>query len=149
MTSIDRVIELLTWSRIRGKPTVGVMQFSAENKQGSQISAGQPVATHSSTVGIVLAGADVAGRQCVGLAMADIANGVSGNVQTEGVLDLADWTAATGSASLTAGAWYYLSATDGLLTTTAVSAVGQKHQPVGYALTTTKLDLRVADPILL
>jgi len=137
--------ELLTWDRIRDKPAAYPVAFYAENKEGAAITKGQPCAAHLTKVGVVLAGA----TKCIGIAAETFANGVAGLVQTEGVMDCSDWTAATGGATLTPGSDYYLSTSSGLLTMIAPTSVGDRVQYVGYALTTTKLDIQIREPILL
>ena len=70
-------------------------------------------------------------------------------MQTEGSIEISDWTAITGSATLTPNAIYYLSTTAGRLTTAPPTTVGQVVQPVGIAVSSVKLELEVEDAILL
>lgn len=115
--------------------------YDAENKQGTTISAGMAVATHSSGTGIVLASAANNTKPCVGLVRADTLNAVSGTVQTDAILTMADWTDVTGSATLTRGTYYLSPTTPGMLTQIAPSVVGEVIQVVGYAISPTELDL--------
>lgn len=87
----------------------------------------------------------------IGLAYnASVATGTSGEFATSGLLASADWTAVTGSTTLTAGSIYYLSATTaGQLTTTAPSTVGQYVQVIGIAIDTTTMLINIKSPILL
>lgn len=126
-----------------------VEKFTAENKDVATIKAGQPVAIHSSGTGVVRANATTSGKECVGLAMADIAVAVSGDIQTDGQLTLADWTDATGAATLAARATYYLDTTAGKLATASPGTVGNISQSCGSEVTTTTLDIRLRYPILL
>lgn len=122
--------------------------FTAENKDLTQLYPGQPVGTHTSGTGIVRANASAVGQKAaIGIVAQGIQVSVSGLVQTEGIIEVADWTRATGSQYLTPGSDYYLSTTLGKITRTAPSGAGQILQLVGHALTQTKLDIRLEDPI--
>jgi hypothetical protein len=89
----------------------------------------------------------------VGLAIATIAAGASGNIATSGTetLTTAQWDAVTGqTGGLTPGSAYYLDpATAGALTSTNPSTVGQVSVTVGRALSTTQMSLNIGSPILL
>lgn len=124
--------------------------YDAENKTGSQQVAGAALAQHSSGSGFVLARADAIGTRCVGLLLQDTSSAVAGPVQTSGVVTVADWTAATGSASLSVHGRYFLdAATPGKLTLVPPSTVGQFVQAVGEAVGPQSLDVNIVDPILL
>lgn len=99
-------------------------------------SAGQLV--YPSAAGTVnLADADaVTTANVIGFAPDDVSAAATGSYQTNGLLTLTDWSAATGSATLTAGSRYYLSATAGRMTTTPPSSAGQFVVPVGTAIST-------------
>lgn len=125
----------------------GAASYSAENKTAGTLPAGTPVAVHSTGAGVIAADATAA-PPCVGLLLADTAAGHAGDVQTAGPLTLADWTAATGAASLTARAVYFLAAGGGL-TTAAPATPGQRMQAVGRAVAPDTLDVTVFPPILL
>jgi hypothetical protein len=96
-----------------GEETVSAV-FDSDTKKGMAV-----YASGSGTVD--LAQADAAGTtKCVGLATADVAAAATGTYKTEGTITQSDWTLVTGAASLTPGAYYYLSeATPGQLTSTA------------------------------
>jgi len=83
----------------------------------------------------------------------NIANGASGSVATDGIVTATttQWDAVTGqSGGLTPGSDYFLSAaTEGQMTTTPPSTVGQYVVKLGKALSSTKFDLSVDSPILL
>ena len=72
---------------------------------------------------------------------ASIAAAANGNVQTDGVLTSADWTDVAGTATLTAGADYYLSATAGQLSASAPSSAGHYVCYVGMAISTDTLEI--------
>lgn len=83
-------------------------------------------------------------KRVLGLvATASIAAATSGNIQTDGVLVSADWTAVAGSATLTPGADYFLSATAGQITATAPSASGQYVCRVGLAIAADTLEISI------
>lgn len=89
----------------------------------------------------------------IGMATADISNGATGGVQSDGVVTLTttQWDAIAGTTGgLTFKTIYYLSAsTAGAITATAPSTVGQYVQQVGIALSTTEMELRFTQSILL
>ena len=79
---------------------------------------------------------------------ASVTSGQTGAFVTSGQLSVADWTAALGSANLTAGAIYYLSgATGGFITATA--PVAGYVVEVGVAISTTVMQIRTNRPIQL
>lgn len=126
--------------------SVAASTVEGENKSGGTIYAGQAVAQHSSGVGFVLADKSASGTRCVGLAQSETAAGFTLSVQTEDILELADWSTATGSPSLAALSRYYLSGS-GQLTTTPPSAGGEYLQFVGEPVSPQKLAIRIAEPI--
>lgn len=125
------------------------LNYSATNSNASAITIGQP--TYTDGAGSVdLARADAIGTARVNGLVADasIASAASGVVKYSGILTSADWTAVIGSASLTAGANYYLSAsTAGQLTATAPDATGQQLTYVGRAISTTELVIEIDRPV--
>jgi hypothetical protein len=138
---------------VQGPPGVdgtdGTPQFEATNKQGSTLAAGAVVATHSSGIGVVLADADDDTKPAIGLNVTSVASLNSATVQTSGPFELADWTAITGTTTLTAKGRYYLSTTAGQLVTTPPSAASQIVQLVGVAVSDTTLDIGIWDHITL
>lgn len=86
----------------------------------------------------------------IGLAVEAITAGGTGDYLTEGQIEQSDWTAVTGSATLSPGATYYLSTSvAGGLTTTPPTADGDIVVRVGTALSTTEMDIEIAQPVLL
>lgn len=74
----------------------------------------------------------------------------TGEYITEGPLSLEDWTAVTGSATLSPGSLYFLDkTTPGHLTTVAPSDGGESVVVVGRATDSLTLDIEIASPILL
>ncbi len=85
--------------------------------------------------------------EVMGLAKTDAALDAYVKVQGEGFFELADWTAATGSAALAPGQEYFLDATAGLLTSTPPAA--GYSVLVGRAVKPTVLQLKIGTPIAL
>ncbi len=83
----------------------------------------------------------------IGLASAAAALDATVMIRTDGVFFLADWTLAAGTATLTVGADYFLSATAGLLTTTP--PVTGSVVLIGRAVSTTRLQLTIDTPVKL
>lgn len=112
-------------------------------------------AVYNDAAGSVQKGrANAAGTsKLLGLATAAISSAATGTIQVNGVLALTtgEWDALAGTTGgLTAGTTYYLSAaTAGLLTATAPSTVSQLVVVVGVALSTTELNIKISEPILL
>lgn len=110
---------------------------------------GQPVYV-ASAGHVALGDADAANTSgVVGLVYTAATSGNNGEYLAQGVITQADWTAVIGTASLTAGSVYYLSATTGQLTTTAPSAVGQRVVRCGRALTANDFHVSIEPGVLL
>lgn len=85
----------------------------------------------------------------VGLASSDAAPGI-GEYITEGQITRSNWSAVAGTATLSPGAYYYLSpSVAGQITSVAPTTPGQSVVVVGRALTQTTLDVEITPPILL
>ncbi len=134
---------------LQTKLGVGPSGFEAENKDAVTIKAGQQVTIHSSGTGVILANATDNSKNSVGVAVANIAVGFSGRIQTGDTLSLANWTDAMGAATLGAKAIYWLDTTSGKMTTSPPSTVGKVVQRVGYALDDHTLMIEIEDSILL
>lgn len=147
LTGVGPIAWVLFGGGSGGGSNTGI--FTAQNKDGATISAGMPAARHSSGTGVVHGNATDASKQAVGLAVADISASVSGNVQVDGLLTLADWTAVVGSTTLIALGLYYLNTTSGLLSTTPPSTVGNVVQLVGRAVATDTMEILCAQGITL
>lgn len=90
---------------------------------------------------------DDAKATVLGLVLAPAALDAYVQVQTDGVLDLADWTEAAGATALEVGTDYYLDATAGVLTGN-VPATGNLVY-VGRAIAAQRLEISVQRPIKL
>lgn len=130
-----------------GTSNVDLQVVDMENKQGSTVYKGQPVAIHASGSGFVLA-SDTIGSHAVGLAYQDTPNTTVDGVITVGILENTDWTNAVGSTNLTPGSKYYLGPTAGTLTTTPPSSANKINQLVGVAVSSSKLSL-ILHPIII
>jgi hypothetical protein len=117
------------------------------------ITVGQPVYVLSSNVVKLAeatpAGADYARCQVFGLCLVAGTNNNDVTILTEGHVERNDWTIITGSATLTAGAVYFLSETAGQLTELPPSTDGSMIVRVGRAFTTTKLDIEIGESAIL
>lgn len=124
--------------------TIGMQ---AENKDTLSLAAGTVVAMHSSGAGIVRASANDSTLPAVGIIPTARMVSEVGIVQTDGTLELNDWTAIVGTPTLAANASYYLSTTPGQLTTTIPLGAGRIVQAIGKAVTPTTLDISIMNPI--
>ena len=85
-----------------------------------------------------------------GLAAADVLSSFACKVVNNSCLQLADWTAATGSSTLTTGSYYYIdTATAGMITTTAPTTDGQVVYRVGQAVSADTMKVEYEESILL
>ena len=119
------------------------LPWESVNRSGATLSAGMVVAGHTDGFGVVKANATAPGVPAVAFFVrsmsgaSTVSNGRKGKFRNSGMLDLADWTAATGAATLTPQATYYLDTTAGKMTT--VSPVAPDLiLPVGQAMSLTR-----------
>jgi len=124
-----------------------VSDYSAETDD--DVVAGQPVYVKADTHVGLAANGGAATHQVAGLAIEAAAAGAAVEYRPDGKLQVADWTAITGGALLTPGAYYFLDAAAGTLTTAATATVGEYLVRVGRAITTVTLDIEVGPLILL
>jgi hypothetical protein len=113
------------------------------------VAIGQPVYVKATShIGLSNASALSTARVC-GLATQNALATFACAFLPSGKLTLSDWTAATGSTTLTAGSDYFLSETLGLLTTSSPVTAGSCALRVGKALTTLTMKIEISLPILL
>ncbi len=129
------------------------LEVTKTNDNAGSLTIGMPVyAKANGNVDKARANA-ISTSEVLGLAAATIATTASGGIQTAGTLTATtgEWDAVTGqTGGLTPGSIYYLDpATAGLLTTTAPTTAGQVRLRVGLAHSTTELEIRIGEPILL
>lgn len=107
--------------------------------------AGNPVYLDTTSGELRLALADAfTPSQVFGIATTAAAIGFTASVRAIGRLQLADWTAITGSVTLSRGVDYYVSAAvAGMLTTIAPQTGGEFVVRVGRAVTTDTLEIHV------
>ncbi len=126
------------------------LQFSVNNDQGSAINIGQPV--YASANGVKLADASVyATAGVVGL-VADVTinDSTSGLIQNAGALTATtgQWDSVTGgSGGLVAGSSYFLSISEGGLSTSVPSGALEVVAPIGKAITATILIINIQTPV--
>lgn len=80
--------------------------------------------------------------KAIGLAYDDVTAGATGFVLTTGHLTVADWTSVIGSASLTPGAIYFLSATAGQMTTTPPTSGRVVRMGIALTAQTFNIDIK-------
>lgn len=160
---VDNSVGAAIWQQISGAGTYPVTSvngqtggvvldvpgYEAENKDAATLDAGMTVTVHTSSTGVWKADAATAGYEAVGIVAAAVAPTFSADVRTTGKLTLADWTAASGSSTLTPNAPYYLSATPGFITATPPNVGGQRVQQVGVAVSPDTLSIQIMPPVLL
>jgi hypothetical protein len=108
---------------------------------------GQPVYVVSDT-NVDLAD-NITNFHVIGLALEGVTAGNTGQYITEGTIERVDWTAIVGTMLLTPGAVYYLDSIAGKLTSTPTTTEGEHVVAVARAASSTKLDIEIAEPILL
>ena len=122
---------------------------SYEGEALEDVAEGLPVYGSAGITSVGLARADtVAKARVAGLAKAAALTGFTVTYQASGRMELADWTAVTGAATLTPSATYYLDETGGL-TAVAPTTVGQTATEVGQAIEGAILHLNIKRPVLL
>lgn len=126
------------------------MESSYESVADSNVVIGQPLYVKSNGHVDLARGNASPTTGVVGLATQAALSTHVVTYDAEGKLQLADWTAITGTATLTPGAYYYLSdATAGALTAVAPTTSGSYVVCVGKAISTVILDIEISQPILL
>ncbi len=119
--------------------------FNGTNGEASTINLGQPVYISANDTVKLLSANSANSVKYAGLVSdASIGTGNTGNIAYTGELtgNLAQWTAITGSGTLTAGSTYYVdNAATGNLTATAPTTASHFVIPVGVALNATTLKL--------
>ncbi len=126
------------------------LTWFAKNLDTVDAKKGFACAVHSSGLGVVLAKAADINKPAVGLMQKDVPPSFSDSVQISGIFEMSDWTQVTGAGLLIPGRLYFLDPVNGgKLTLTPPTTAGQVVQLLGKALTQTKLNLDVHQPILL
>ena len=111
-------------------------------------SAGQPVFMHSDG-SVTLAQADAISTSDV-VGIIESVTSPIGYLRADGYITLADWTIATGGASLTPGDLYYLNeSSPGMMSTTPPIVSGEVVIVVGRALSTKTLAIEISEGVLL
>lgn len=123
--------------------------FTAEDKDAITINPGMAVTPHPSGSGVKLASASSIATALVGLSRNTASLGFPCTFQVSDAITLADWTFATGSASLAPLGVYFLDLTAGKISLTPSFSNGNIIQIVGKALSPKTLKIEIQDPILL
>lgn len=143
-TETTRLIVEVNPSTTLAAATIGMQ---AENKDTVTLPAGTVVAMHGSGTGIVRATASNGSLPAVGLIPTQRIATEVGIVQTDGTIELSNWTSVVGTPTLAANAKYYLSEIPGQLTTTIPQGQGRIVQYIGCAVNPTTLDISIMNPI--
>lgn len=140
--------------RIQQLPLNGTLDARVQEVDAIELQAKEPITAAGMAVysnagfQCMLADADDdAKAEVIGLALTSAALDAYVTVLTDGVIEVADWTNAAGSATLTPGSSYYLSGTPGVLTATPPATGNIVH--IGRALTPTKLEISLERPVKL
>jgi hypothetical protein len=131
-------------------PIAEVDVVSMTNDNAAAITQGQPVYV-SGSLAVDEAQANAGGTtEVIGLVRdASIAAAAVGSIQTDGILDVADWTLVIGAAALVVGTVYWLSAAaPGQLTSTPPTGNPNRLVRVGTAISTTSLEISISSPVL-
>lgn len=124
--------------------------FTGKNVNASPITLGMVVYKSATLNEVDLASATDDTKNAIGfVGESAIASTASGYIQTSESITMADWTGIAGSASLTPGAIYFLSATAGKITATTPATSGNISQIVGKAVSATELLITIRERILL
>lgn len=109
---------------------------------GENINAGAPLYIDSTLLTLFQAQAINSKYELAGLALDYFASGDLCNYISEGIIELSDWTDATGAASLVPSADYFLDSVGPGRLTNVVPTTGYVKR-IGKALDTTKLDINI------
>ena len=147
----DGLIQQIQAGEILDADVQEVNLISATNGEVGAITMAQPVyVSASGTVKLAKADALASAHAYALCYEASVPAGNLGYFQVSGQIELADWTAIAGTATLVPNAYYFLDPSSaGKITVTAPSTVGQVVTVIGMALSTTLLDINTEKPILL
>jgi hypothetical protein len=126
------------------------MESDYESVADSNVAISQPLyLKNNGHVGLAKANSATTFRVS-GLAFSAVLSGHVVKYNTNGRLTIPDWTAIAGTASLTPGAYYYLSdSTAGMITSIAPTSAGSYVACIGRAASTVILDIEIEPSILL
>lgn len=124
-----------------------VVSFTATNQGGVTIQAGQPVRISSGLNGVELAQGNSLGSCAAGVAETQITVGATGTIVVQGLINVANWTSATGASDLVGGRWFLSAGAAGILTQTPPTVEGNYVQYIGQAITARYLLVKVESPL--
>ena len=116
---------------------------------GETVHAGAPAYIVSANTANLASATGLTKSRTVGLITQAASANAATIVQTDGSVVLADWTAVIGGSSLAPGSVYFLSTTDGQMSTTPPTSDGDVVVTMGIAVTTTKFDIEVNEVAVL
>jgi len=116
---------------------------------GQTLYAGAPAYIASSNTANLAAASDGTKARAVGLVTQAASVNEATIVQTDGSLNIADWTAVIGDAFLTPGSVYFLYTANGQMSRTPPTGDGEVVVTMGIAVTTTKFDIEVNEVAVL
>lgn len=128
----------------QGPPGTGAPLVEAENVGASTIFAGMAVARHNSGTGFIRADKAAYSTRAIGVATTTAAPGFSLAVATAGPVELDDWTAATGQATLPTAGPLWLGSEGAI--TQSLAGDGQVQQLIGEVISPTKLAVHRGEP---
>jgi hypothetical protein len=130
--------------------TASAAASQLEAEAAADIKIGNPIYLKSNGQALPAQANSAAKVQVVGLAISDTLTTFTCPYFSEGQIDRNDWTDIADVVLLTPGAVYFLSADSaGKITTVATTLAGQYVVYIGRAITATKLDITISQPILL
>jgi hypothetical protein len=124
-------------------PPDGESELALDVIAGEDVYQGAPAYVVSNNTVNLASAADGTKAKAIGF----IVQGASANqatiVQTDGCVDLDDWSSVIGTANLTPGSTYFLSTTAGQMSTTPPTGDGQVVVTLGMAVTTKCFDIEI------
>jgi hypothetical protein len=116
---------------------------------GETVHAGAPAYIVSNNTANLASATGLVKSRAVGLITQTASVSEATIVQTDGSVDIADWTSVIGTPSLTPGSVYFLHTADGQMSTTPPTGDGDVVVTMGVAVTTTKFDIEVNEVAVL
>ena len=131
-----------------GAPGQNAITYTAETDSNTRTGNTMYI-KNNGRLGLAIANSIGTSKVC-GLARSFKSAGQSLQYEPDGILEQSDWTGIIGTTSLSPGQTYFLSPdSPGQLTALAPITSGQLVVKVGFALTSTRLEIEIEEPILL
>jgi len=116
---------------------------------GETVNVGAPAYITSNNTANLASASDAVKSRAIGLITQAASANSATIVQTDGSVEVADWTSIIGAAALTPGTVYFLHTTDGQMRATPPTGDGEVVVTMGVAVTTTKFDIEVNEVAVL